>query len=105
MTKLMDKVEKFRNSFGHNLHVAQTKYEAAMTGIDKIIDDLEKQIKALRNVKENFQASENRLLKANEVLEEDFTIKKLTHGNPTMRKKLQDAARKNREEDDSRAEQ
>ena len=64
-----------------------------MTGIDKIIANLEKQISDLRAVKANFETSEQRLLKANEVLEEDFTIKKLTHGNPTMRAKLEEAAK------------
>lgn len=89
----MQKVEKFRNAFGKNLQTAQAKYEAAMTGIDKIIANLEKQISDLRAVKANFETSEQRLLKANEVLEEDFTIKKLTHGNPTMRAKLEEAAK------------
>ncbi len=93
VTKLMQKVEKFRNAFGKNLQTAQAKYEAAMTGIDKIIANLEKQISDLRAVKANFETSEQRLLKANEVLEEDFTIKKLTHGNPTMRAKLEEAAK------------
>ena len=59
---------------------------------DKTIEALEKQIKALRDIKANFEASEQKLLKANEIADEDLTVKKLTYGNPTIRKMIQDAA-------------
>ena len=71
---------------------AHKKFVAATEGIDKTIEALEKQIKALRDIKANFEASEQKLLKANEIADEDLTVKKLTYGNPTVRKMIQDAA-------------
>ena len=91
VTKLWEKIQKFSGAFSKNLVGAKQKYDSAMTGIDAVITALEKQIAALRTVKANFDASEQKLLKANEVLEEDFTIKKLTYGNPAMREKLEEA--------------
>lgn len=91
VTKLWDRILKTKTSFDKNVTAARAKFESAVSGIDKVIAALEKQIADLRNVKTYFDASEQKLLKANEVLEEDFTIKKLTHGNPSMRSKLEKA--------------
>lgn len=93
LTNLLTKIERGKNNFSKHLTTAQNKFEAAMDGIDTVIAALEKQINALRNVKANFGTSEQKLLKANEVLEDEFTIKKLTHGNPKMRAKLEEANR------------
>lgn len=38
-----------------------------------------------------FEASTKKLVRAGEVMENQFTIKKLTHGNPTMRAKFDEA--------------
>ena len=65
---------------------------AATEGIDKTIEALELQIKKLREIKANFEASEQRLLKADELAEERLTVKKLTYGNPAIRR-LIDAAK------------
>ena len=53
---------------------------------------LEKQIKAIRDVKANFDESEQKLLQANEIANADLTIKKLTYGTPSIRKMIEDAA-------------
>ena len=47
---------------------------------------LEKQIKALRDVKANFDASEQKLLKANEIANEDLTIKNSLTAHPPYAK-------------------
>lgn len=87
-----EKLNRFRTQFNNNITAAHKKFTAATEGIDKTIEALEKQIKALRDIKANFEASEQRLLKANEIADEDLTVKKLTYGNPTIRKMIQDAA-------------
>ena len=53
------------------------------------------QIKALRDVKANFEASDQKLLKADEMVGENLTVKKLTHGNPSIRKMIEDAREEN----------
>lgn len=87
-----DKLNRFRTQFNNNVTAAHRKFTAATEGIDKTIEALEKQIKALRDIKANFEASEQKLLKANEIADEDLTVKKLTYGNPTIRRMIQDAA-------------
>ena len=87
-----EKLNRFRTQFSNNVAAAHKKFVAATEGIDKTIEALEKQIKALRDIKANFEASELKLLKANDIAEEDLTVKKLTYGNPTIRKMIQDAA-------------
>ena len=62
-----------------------------MTAVDKAIAAAEKQIEALRKIKDVFEASTKKLVRAGEVMENQFTIKKLTHGNPTMRAKFDEA--------------
>jgi hypothetical protein len=51
------------------------------------IKEIDKSIAALMKVKENLIGSENNLRIANDKAEE-ITIKKLTHGNPTMKQKF-----------------
>lgn len=69
------------------------KHEAAMGAIDKVIDALEKQANALREVKRTFEMSTQKILKAGDAAENKFTIKKLTHGNPTMKARFEEARR------------
>lgn len=88
-TKFEERINKFRKTFGSSVEAAHKKFVAATDGIDKIIEGLEKQIKALRDVKANFEASEQKLLKANELADEDLTVKKLTHGAPSIRKLIE----------------
>ena len=89
--KFEEKINRFRTSFNNNVVAAHKKFIAATEGIDKAIEGLEKQIKVLRAVKENFEASEQRLLKANEIADEDLTVKKLTHGIPTIRRLIEES--------------
>ncbi|MDE6084534.1 MAG: DUF2130 domain-containing protein [Muribaculaceae bacterium] len=90
--KFEDKINRFRTSFNNNVMAAHKKFTAATEGIDKTIEALEKQIKALRDIKANFEASEQKLLKANEIADENLTVKKLTHGNPNIRRLIEEAA-------------
>ena len=90
--KFEEKINRFRTTFSNNVIAAQKKFLAATDGIDKTIEALEKQIKALKDIKANFEASEKRLLKANEMAEEDLTVKKLTHGAPAIRKMIEEAS-------------
>lgn len=92
-TKFEERITRFRTSFSNSLAAAHKKFVAATDGIDKTIEALEKQITALRAIKANFEASEQRLQKADELAEETLTVKKLTHGAPTVRKLIEDAAR------------
>lgn len=91
LSKFEERISKFREGFDRNLAAAHSKFEAATKGIDKTIEALEKQIKALRDIKANFEASEMKLLKASEDAEEKLTVKKLTHGIPAVRKMIEEA--------------
>lgn len=88
-----EKINKFKTDFNRNITAAHSKFVAATEGIDKAIEALELQIKKLREIKANFEASEQRLLKADELAEERLTVKKLTHGNPAIRRLIDDAAK------------
>lgn len=90
-TKFEDRINRFRTAFGNSVIAAHKKFQAASDGIDKTIEALEKQIKALRDIKANFEASEQKLLKANEIADEDLTVKKLTYGAPLVKKMIDDA--------------
>ena len=89
--KFEERINRFRTTFSNNVTTAHKKFMAAYDGIDKIIESLERQIKALRDVKANFEASDQKLLKADEMVGENLTVKKLTHGNPSIRKMIEDA--------------
>ena len=92
LAKFEDKINRFRESFNKNVTAAHKKFTDANNGIDKVIEALEKQIRDLRAVKANFEASEQKLLKANEMADEDLTVKKLTHGAPSIRKMIEKAS-------------
>jgi len=80
ITNFEDKMNKFKEGFAKNYDLASRKFKDAIDGIDKTIKELEKTKVAL-------MSSENNLRLANEKTE-DLTIKKLTHGNPTMKAKF-----------------
>jgi hypothetical protein len=80
ITNFEEKMNKFKDGFAKNYDLASRKFKEAIDGIDKTIKELEKTKAAL-------QSSENNLRLANEKTE-DLTIKKLTHGNPTMKAKF-----------------
>lgn len=80
ITNFEEKMNKFKEGFARNYDLASRKFKDAIEGIDKTIKELEKTKAALLS-------SENNLRLANEKTE-DLTIKKLTHGNPTMKAKF-----------------
>ena len=77
ITNFEEKMNTFKEGFARNYDMASRKFKEAIDGIDKTIKELEKTKLALLS-------SENNLRLANEKTE-DLTIKKLTHGNPTMK--------------------
>ncbi len=81
-----EKLNRFRTQFSNNVAAAHKKFVAATEGIDKTIEALEKQIKALRDIKANFEASELKLLKANDIAEEDLTVKNSPTATPPYAK-------------------
>lgn len=89
-TRFEEKIEDFRTALGNNVEKARKKFAAATDGIDKAIQALEKQIAGLKKIKADFEASDLYLQKADAYTRENLTIKKLTHGNPTIRKLLND---------------
>ena len=80
ITNFEEKMEKFKVGFARNYDLASRKFKDAIDGIDKTIKELQK-------TKDALLSSENNLRLANEKTE-DLTIKKLTHGNPTMKAKF-----------------
>ena len=80
ITNFEDKINKFKEGFAKNYELASRRFKEAIDGIDKTIVQLQK-------TKEALLSSENNLRLANDKTE-DLTIKKLTHGNPTMKAKF-----------------
>lgn len=80
ITNFEDKLNKFREGFSKNYLSAQSHFQEAIKKIDA-------SIAAMQKVKEELTTSENQLRLANDK-SEDLTIKKLTHGNPTMKAKF-----------------
>jgi hypothetical protein len=80
ITKFEEKIDAFRKGFAYNYDLASRKFMTA-------IDEIDKTIKHLQKTKEALLSSENNLRLANNKAE-DLTIKKLTHGNPTMKAKF-----------------
>ena len=76
-------VRNFKDAFGRNYRLACDRFSDAVNFIDKTIADLQK-------AKENLLKSENNLRLADNKLE-DFTIRKLTKNNPTMRQAFDEA--------------
>lgn len=70
----------FKDAFGRNYRLASDRFQDAISGIDKIMEHLQK-------VRENLLKSENNLRLANKKAE-DLSIKKLTNGNVTMQKEF-----------------
>lgn len=90
-TKFEEKITKFSADFAKYVKGSHDKYVAATDGIDKIIANLEKQISLLKTVKANFETSEEKLKGADKYLKENLTVKKLTHGAPSVKKMIEEA--------------
>ncbi|MGC1472383.1 MAG: DUF2130 domain-containing protein [Psychroserpens sp.] len=80
ITNFEDKINDFKTGFARNYDLASRQFKTAITEIDTTIKHLEK-------VKEALNSSVNNLRLANNKAD-DLTIKKLTHGNPTMKQKF-----------------
>lgn len=91
ITKFEEKLHKFADKFKGHVAEHFKKHEKAMDSIDKAITAAEKQVENLKAIKSLFEGSLKKLEAANGDLENDFTIRKLTHGNPTMRAKFDEA--------------
>lgn len=84
VTNFENQLLDFKEKFGNNYRLASEKFR-------KAIEDIDKSIAALEKTKAELIGSENNLRLANEKAE-NLTIKRLTKGNPTMKKKFEEAA-------------
>jgi hypothetical protein len=82
ITKFEEKMNQFKEGFARNYELASKKFQTAIEEIDKTITHLQK-------TKEALLSSDNNLRLANQKAE-DLSIKKLTHGNATMKAKFDD---------------
>ena len=83
VTNFEKKLNDFKTKFGDHYQRASDKFY-------KAIDEIDKTIKSLQKMKDDLLSSENYLRLANNDTE-SLTIKKLTHGNPTMKQKFEEA--------------
>lgn len=80
ITNFEEKINTFKEGFAKNYELASRKFKTAIDEIDKTITHLQK-------TKDALLSSDNNLRLANQKAE-DLTIKRLTHGNPTMKAKF-----------------
>ncbi|RBP34228.1 hypothetical protein DFR65_101111 [Oceanihabitans sediminis] len=80
ITNFEDKINDFKKGFARNYDLASRQFGDAIKEIDKTMTHLQK-------TKDALLASVNNLRLANNKAD-DLTIKKLTHGNPTMKQKF-----------------
>ncbi len=80
ITNFEEKIEVFKTGFAKNYDLASRQFKTAIEEIDKTMTHLQK-------TKDALLASVNNLRLANNKAE-GLTIKKLTHGNPTMKEKF-----------------
>lgn len=83
VTNFETKLLEFKEKFGNNYRLASEKFR-------KAIDEIDKSIAALQKTKDALLSSENNLRLANDKAEA-LTIRKLTHRNPTMKAKFDEA--------------
>lgn len=75
-----NQLNEFKEKFANNYRLASEKFKTA-------IDEIDKSILHLQKIKEALVGSERNLRLANDKAD-SLTIKKLTHGNPTMKAKF-----------------
>lgn len=80
ITNFEDKINTFKEGFARNYDLASRKFKTAIDEIDKTISHLQKTKDALLSSENNLRLANNKA--------DDLTIKKLTHGNPTMKAKF-----------------
>lgn len=77
ITKFEENINHFKEGFARNYELASRKFKTAIDEIDKTITHLQKTKDALLSSENNLRLANNKA--------EDLTIKRLTHGNPTMK--------------------
>jgi hypothetical protein len=80
ITNFEEKIDLFKTGFAKNYDLASRKFKTAIDEIDKTITHLNKTKDALLSSENNLRLANNKA--------DDLTIKKLTHGNPTMKAKF-----------------
>jgi hypothetical protein len=80
VTHFEEKLETFKTGFARNYDLASRKFQTAIDEIDKSINHLQKTKDALLGTDRNLRLANDKA--------QDVTIKKLTHGNPTMKAKF-----------------
>jgi hypothetical protein len=80
ITNFEEKINDFKTGFARNYDLASRQFKTAIQEIDKTMNHLQK-------TKDALLSSVNNLRLANSKAD-DLTIKKLTHGNPTMKAKF-----------------
>ena len=92
ITNFEKKLDDFRIGFGRNFETAAKQFENAIEEIDKSIAHLQK-------IKDSLMSSGRNLRLANDKASE-LTIRKLTWGNPTMKRKFEEAGAPSKDEAD-----
>lgn len=80
ITSFEDKINDFKTGFARNYDLASRQFKTAIDEIDKTMTHLQKTKDALHSSVNNLRLANNKT--------EELTIKKLTHGNPTMKSKF-----------------
>ena len=80
ITNFEDKIDAFKEGFARNYDLASRQFKTAIDEIDKTMSHLQKTKDALLSSVNNLRLANNKA--------EDLTIKKLTHGNPTMKSRF-----------------
>jgi len=80
ITNFEEKINEFKTGFARNYDLASRKFKTAIDEIDKTIVHLQKTKDALLSSENNLRLANNKA--------DDLTIKKLTHGNPTMKSRF-----------------
>jgi hypothetical protein len=87
VTNFESAMNDFKDKFNRNYELAEKKFA-------KSIDDIDKAIKNLQDMKESLLGVSNNLRLANDKAQ-DLSIKKLTKNNPTMKAKFEEASKSN----------
>ena len=80
ITNFEEKINAFKDGFARNYDLASRQFATAIDEIDKTMSHLQKTKEALLSSSNNLRLANNKAA--------DLTIKKLTHGNPTMNAKF-----------------
>jgi len=84
ITHFEEKINLFKEGFGRNYRLASDRFRKAIDEIDKTIDHLQRTKEHLLKTDDNLRLANNKI--------EGLTIKRLTHGNPTMSKMFSDVS-------------